>query len=115
MGAANLVEAAPLPPPWSAHHRHDLARPLARLLETGAELLQLDVAADEACEPSRGRGLKPRAGGTNARQLVGLDRVGETFDRERTERLNVDPPFGEAQSVGGDDNGAWHGHLLHPG
>src|SRR5262249_29809758 len=62
MRADEFVEEARLPHAWLADHRHDLARPLARLLETGAELLQLDVAADEACEPSRGRGLKPRAG-----------------------------------------------------
>ncbi len=55
----------------------------AGLAEDSAEVLDLGVAADEACQAPEGRRLQARPGLTRPRQLEHLDRLRQALHRHR--------------------------------
>src|SRR5215467_12521688 len=62
-----------------AHDRDDLPVSRARPLERSAEHLDLSVPTDEPREPAPRGDLQPRAGRTDAGQLVDLDGLTTTL------------------------------------
>ena len=60
------------------------------------ELLQLGVAADEACQPPPGDRLEPGAHRPSACNLVGLHRLAQPPDGHRPERIDLDIALGQS-------------------
>src|SRR4029453_15881113 len=96
-------------------HGDDLAAPPTRPIEGVSELLKLRVSADEACEAPACRDLKAGAGGAGPRQLEHLDRLGESLDRHRAERGDLDEALAEVERLGGEPDAAGCRQLLHAG
>jgi hypothetical protein len=84
-------------------------------LEGVGEAVQLGRAADEPGEAPGRRGLQAGARGAGADDLVDLDWLGETLHGHGAQRLDLDEAFGQTRCVGGHQDGAGHGHLLHAG
>ena len=114
MGLDELVEEPRLAHARLPDHGHDLPMPPGRLLLRRLELLHLGVAAHEAGEPPRRRGLQPRADPPGAPDLVGLHRRGQALDRDRPEQVNLHVALGQRQRLGRDHYCAGIGDLLHP-
>ena len=84
----------------------------ARMLLEG---VQFRRASHEARQPPGRRGLQARARGGRAHDLVDLHRRLEPANRHRAQRLHVHPSPGEPHGVGGGQDRARLGHLLHAG
>jgi hypothetical protein len=97
MRAEELVEEPRFPDARLAHHRHELAAAGSRLVARPPQLIELGVAAHEAREAARHRGVEPRAGGANAHHLEDGNGLGEASDRRGAERFHLDVPFGAHQ------------------
>jgi hypothetical protein len=107
-----LPEEARLADPGFADHCHDLAVPGAGSLQGLAELLQLRVAPDEACQAAGSGRLQPRAYDARADNLKDLETDFQAFDRSLPEGLHRHVAFGQIQRLGRDEDGPRHGHLL---
>ena len=94
MGVAELPDEPRLAHARLPDHGHHLAVPLARPVESVAEILQLRAPADEAGEPPPRRGLEAGATGAGSYQLEHLDRLAEPLDRHRAERGDLDEALG---------------------
>jgi hypothetical protein len=113
MGVRHLPDEAGLADTRLPHDGHDLA--VSRRLPQGlSELLQLDVATDEPGQSPRRRRVHTRAKRPGSDHLVDFDRRIEPLDRHRSERLDLDVPFGEPQRVRREPDAARRGELLHP-
>ena len=79
------------------------------------QLIEIALAADELCKPSRRRGLESRVRRAGARDLVHLDGLGQPFQGRGPKRLRFDIALSQLQRGGRHENGAGCGHLLHAG
>src|ERR1700733_8583024 len=91
----------------------DLAVAMAGKFLCTMELLQLGFPADETRQAADGSSLKPCSSRAGADDLVDLDLFGEAFHRQWSERFRGYIAFSEMESVGGRENRARLGHLLH--
>jgi hypothetical protein len=114
VGVGELPEQARLADAGLADDGHELAPAAAGALEGVAELVQLRVTTDVARETAGGRGLQPRANGGGSDELVDLERHGEPLDHHGAEWRDLHVPLGEAQGIGGEQDRAGDGQLLHP-
>src|SRR5215475_8179946 len=110
-----LPEEARLAHPRFPDHGDDLATPPTRPIEGVPELLKLRVPADEACEAPACRYLEAGAGGAGSHQLEYLDWVSEPFDRNRTERGDLDEAHAQVERRGGEPDATGCRELLHAG
>jgi hypothetical protein len=108
-----LVIEARLADAGLADDAHDLAATGPGVVERLVKLLELRGAPDEPRQPPRRRGLEARADGGGADELVQLDRIGEALHRRGAERADLDMALGQRQRVGGEENRARIGELLH--
>ncbi len=115
MGVGELPEEPRLAHARLSDHRDHLAVPLARPVEGAAELVQLRAPADEAREPPPRRGLEAGAGGAGPRQLEHFDRLGESLDRHRAKRGDLDEALGQAHCPSGEPDTAGRRELFHAG
>jgi hypothetical protein len=72
------------------------------------------VAADELRQPAPGSRLQARPRRASSRNLVDLHRVGESLDRHRPPRLDLDIALHEIERGRRQQDGAGVGDLLHP-
>jgi hypothetical protein len=77
------------------------------------ELLELDVAADEARQAAPSRGLEASLCAAGARHLVDLYRIGEPLHRHGAEGLHRDVAFGQPESVDRRKHRTGRCHLFH--
>ena len=108
-----LVHQARLAHARLADDRHHLTVTVAGKLLRAAELLQLDVAADEARQAASGGGLEASSRGAGARHLVDFHRIGEPLHRHGAEGLHLDVAFRQSEGVGRRKHGTGLRHLLH--
>jgi hypothetical protein len=88
---------------------------IPRKLLGAAELLQLGVAADEARQPTPGGRLQASPRRTCPRHLVDVHVLRKALHGHGPKRLHADVPFDQREGGRRAQNGAGHGHLLHPG
>ena len=79
------------------------------------ELVQLNLASDEAGQASRGAGLKPGPCRHAPGQFVDRGRGLEPLHGNRPERSDLDIAFSQLEGFAGDQHGSGLRHLLHPG
>ena len=108
-----FVHQARLAHPRFADDRRHLTTTLAGKLLRAVQLLQLEVAADEARQATPGGGLEPCSRGAGARHLVNRYRIGESLDRHRAEGLHGDVAFRLLHSVGRCKYRTGLRHLFH--
>src|SRR5215467_4249593 len=115
VGMRQLMEETGLAYPRITHHGHDLAMPLADVVESRPELLHLCMAPDELAQAPEDSGLKPSLHLPRRDHLADLDRRLKTSHRHGAHRLNLDEALHETASLGCDPDGSGRSQLLHPG
>jgi hypothetical protein len=110
-----LIEQPRLTHARLAHHRDHLTVTVFGELLGTAELFQLGVTPNELRQsaPSDGLQAGPRRAGFC--YLVNLYSVGQSLDRHRAQRLDLDKALGQRKRGGRDHDRAGIGDLLHPG
>src|SRR5262249_12594111 len=109
------MEETRLAYPRITHHGHNLAMPLANLVEGGPELLHLDTASNELAQASDNGGLEPSPHLPRSDHLTDLDRRLETSHGHGAHRLNLDEALHETACLRGDPDGSGRSELLHTG
>ncbi len=108
-----LIDEARFAHPRFAHDRcHLTATGIGELLST-AELLQLDVTADEPREPAPRGCLQAGPRRARSRHLVDFHGVGEPFHRHGAERLYRNEPFHQLQGRRRQEDAPRARELLH--
>src|SRR2546426_6101946 len=115
MGVCELPEHPRFSKTGLARERDDLALSGCRAREGGRQQLHLGLATDETGEPAKGGYLKSRPRATEADNLVTLHRLRQTLDTHRTERSRLDVSRREPARLGGHQDAARLGRLLHAG
>src|SRR5262244_1207598 len=115
VGMRQLMEETRLAYPRITHHGHNLAMPLANLVEGGPELLHLDTASNELAQASDNGGLEPSPHLPRSDHLTDLDRRLETSHGHGAHRLNLDEALHETACLRGDPDGSGRSELLHTG
>src|SRR5213595_1798774 len=95
-----FMHQARLAHPRFADDRQHLTVTLASELLNAADLLQLDVAADEASQSTSGGDLEASSRVANARHLVDLYRSGKALHRHEAKGLHGDVAFGQLEGIG---------------
>jgi len=113
MGVGELPVQPGLADPGLADHRDDLPAPGLGSLQGLAELIDLAVAADEAGQSPRGRGVQPRPDRARPDHLVDLDRFGQAPHRDRPPGHDLEVALREMQRRRSHQDGAGGGQLLH--
>ena len=88
-----FAHQARLAHPCFTDDRHHLTATVAGKLLGAAELLQFDIAADEARQATTGRGLEASPRGAGARHLIDFHRIGDPLHRYGAKRLHGDVAF----------------------
>ena len=110
-----LIHQAGLPYPGLTDHRHYLPVSGPRTLQGLHQHREFGVAADKAREPAgRGR-LQAPPDAAGADQLKDIERRCQALDRHGSQRRDLDIPLSQTQHRLGQQDRAWHGHLLHAG
>ena len=110
-----LVREAELADAGLAHDGDDRAVAPCGPVADPAQVLDLGVAAAEAREAAKRRGLQARPGLTRSRQLEDLDRVREALHWDGPERPDLDVALGQPHGLARQAHRPRRRQLLHAG
>lgn len=97
MGVSELVHEAGLAHAGLPHDGHELTTALARESERPADVLNLDVAADEARQPAGSGDMEPASLSAGSGERVDFDGLEQALDCDRPAGGDLNVAFNELQ------------------